>query len=124
MVLMAPDSRMLWDSISAQRKVQGILFSVKWPAYSQMGLLLFSDYSRSHMESVPKQKGTVYLKSWTKQRPHRSQDLSAETAINEGWFWGGCSDLEVGAGRGSDDLQKSLKSSPWGGWSCGFPELD
>lgn len=52
------------------------------------------------------------------------KDLSSETAINEEWTGGGCSDLAVGVEGGSDDLQKSLVSSPQGNWSCGFPELD
>lgn len=125
MVLMAPDSSMLWDSISAQRKVQGTLFSVKWPARSQMGLLLFSDYSRSPHGVSPQAEGHCVPKMLDQAAPsQKPRDLSAETTINEGWFWGGCSDLEVGAGTDSDDLQKSLMSFPWGGWSCGFPELD
>lgn len=51
-------------------------------------------------------------------------DLCSETAMNEEWSGEGCSDLGVGMGRGSNDLQKSLVSSPQGGWSCGFPEID
>ena len=77
------------------------------------------------MWSVFKKKSTGYLESWTSTCPHRRcEDLCSETATNEEWSGEGCSDLGVGMGRGSNDLQKSLVSSPQGGWSCGFPEID
>lgn len=116
MVSMTPDCRMLQDRVSAQqahRKSQGkpgfcsLLSGLLTPRWGSF----YCSQTRDDLStrSVPEQK---------------LGNLCSVTPINEEWFGGGCSDLEVGVGRGSDDLQKALASSPLGGWSCGFPKLD